>query len=1227
MFVHLHTHSHYSLLQSPARVDKILDRAKELGMDTIAVTEYANLYSAVEFTVMAKERDMKVIIGCELFISPVPIEDIPTHNTPAYNLTLLATNDLGYKNLMQLITKSQLEGLVGDKPRVDKKTLAKHAKGIIALSGCLDGEIPQCLVKNDLAGAKNSAKEYQKIFGAENFYLELQHNPRVPEQERANRGLKSLSKELSIPLVATADIHTIKPEDAPVQDLMICIKDNRKEYENDRRTMTDFDLWIKSEEEMREAFADVPEAIDNTVAIAKRCTFKLTLGEISLPHYPLPEGQTPMAELRRLTEVGLTKRFPEGVPDGYRERLEYELSVIEKMGYPEYFLIVQDFINWARENGIVVGPGRGSAAGSFVSYLTGITNIDPVKYSLLFERFLNPERVSMPDVDMDFADDRRDDVLEYCRKKYGWDHVAHIITFGTMAARASIRDVGRAMGLSYGFCDQVAKLIPMFSSIDGALKDSPDFKNLYDQNADAKRLIDNAKQLEGVCRHASVHACGVVITKDPVVEYTPVQRVAGDEHSICTQYSSSTKTSYVEKIGLLKMDFLGLKNLTIIQNTLRIIKKLHDVDIDIEALPLDDKKTYELLQRGETTGVFQLESSGMKRYLKLLKPTVFEDIVAMVALYRPGPMDWIPDFIAGKHGTKKVKYLHPKLEPILKNTYGVAVYQEQVMQIAQALAGFSLGEADILRKAMGKKILDLIKEQREKFIAGCETTGVGARIGEKVFTFIEPFAGYGFNRSHAACYALIGYQTAYLKAHYPAEFMAALLTSDQDNSDRVAIEVSECRDMGITVLPPNINESFEEFAVIQQKNSKTGEQETGNEKIPLPPPNSKFQIPNSSSATHYSLSPTHSPIIRFGLNAIKNVGKPVAKEIVTERKRAGKYTSLANLIERVRVRDLNKKSLESLAKVGAFDGIAERNEVLQNMDAILNFIKLLAQPKASDQSSLFDGSDIATPTIHLKSVPVAKRDERLTWEKQLLGLYVSDHPTREYEEYLDRTTARLDRLTHDTLNQTITVGGILQGGKKIFLKDGKQMYFAMLENTRGKIECVVFPRTYEQTGASWENDRLVRVTGKLTEKDGQYKLLAESVTALSPEEIITLKRIEATRKKYAKQTSDKLHVTSDEEHSSSPARGEVSSPRDGGVGAPIITHYSPQPTHTSAPLLLEIPSGTSKETLQKLSDTLRELPKGDIPVSLHISGKIVPTSFKIQKKEEDESLLRSLLDE
>ncbi|MDP1620377.1 MAG: DNA polymerase III subunit alpha, partial [bacterium] len=777
-FTHLHVHTHYSLLDGLAKVDKILDHAKELGMDSLAITDHGVLYGAIEFYIKAKERGIKPIIGCEFYVTS---NDLHSKNPTAedkkrYHLILLAKNEKGYKNLMRLITIAHLEGFYY-KPRIDRQTLRKYSEGLIGLSACTQGEVPDQIIAGNMERAEELALEYQDIFGKGDFYLEIQHHPKFPNQAIANKGLIELSKKLGIKLVATNDIHYIKKEDAEIQDILLCIQTNRKVDEKDRMNLMDFELYLKSPEEMAAHFAHVPEAIANTQEIVDKCDLEIKLGETQLPHFDVPEGYTAQTYLEKMCEDGLQKRFDGDINSEHRKRMAYELDIIEKTGYASYFLIVQDFVNWAKNEGIVVGPGRGSAAGSFVSYLVGITNIDPIKYDLLFERFLNPERVSMPDVDMDFADNRRDDVLQYVRRKYGNDHVAQIITFGTMAARAAVRDAGRALGIPYDFCDKTAKLIPQFSTIEEALEESKEFKDFYGMDPSAKKLIDSAKRLEGVVRHASMHACGVVITKDPVTEYTPLQNItkAGENGGTVTQYSSSTKSSFVEKIGLLKMDFLGLKNLTIIQNTLRIVRKLENLEIDIDAIPLDDTKAYELLQRAETTGVFQLESSGMKRYLKLLRPTELEDIIAMVALYRPGPMDWIPDFIARKHGEKKMSYLHPKLEPILRKTYGVAVYQEQVMQIARDLAGFSLGEADMLRKAMGKKIFALIHEQKIKFIEGCVTQGVDRKIGEKVFEYIEPFAGYGFNRSHAACYGLIGYQTAYLKAHFPAPFMAALL--------------------------------------------------------------------------------------------------------------------------------------------------------------------------------------------------------------------------------------------------------------------------------------------------------------------------------------------------------------------------------------------------------------------------------------------------------------------
>ncbi|MFH0930165.1 MAG: DNA polymerase III subunit alpha, partial [Candidatus Moraniibacteriota bacterium] len=746
-FTHLHVHTHYSLLDGLAKVDDILDRAKELGMDSLAITDHGVLYGAIEFYMKAKEKGIKPIIGCEMYVTAG--DYLSKNNTQEdktrYHLILLAKNEKGYKNLMKLISIAHLDGFYY-KPRINRVLLRKYAEGLIGLSACAEGEVPSAAASGNMEKAERLALEYREIFGKGDFYLELQHHPKFPKQALANQGLIEIARKHNLPLVATNDIHYVNKEDAGIQDILLCIQTNKKVTETNRMNLMDFELYLKSPEEMAEHFKDIPEVLSNTQEIADKCNLEIKLGETQLPYYDVPEGFTDETYLLKLTQEGLKKRFGNRVTDEHRKRMDYELSVIKKTGFASYFLIVQDFVNWARSQGIVVGPGRGSAAGSFVSYLIGITDIDPIKYDLLFERFLNPERISMPDVDMDFADNRRAEVLDYVRKRYGDDHVAQIITFGTMAARAAIRDAGRALGIPYDFCDKTAKLIPMFSGISEALTQVKEFSDLYKSGSDAKKLIDSAGRLEGVVRHASMHACGVVITKDPVTEYTPLQRIIGKEEGMVTQYSSSTKSSFIEKIGLLKMDFLGLKNLTIIQNTLRIVKKTAGKDILISDIPLDNKKTFALLQKAQTTGVFQLESSGMKRYLKLLKPNVFEDIIAMVALYRPGPMDWIPDFIARKHGEKEIRYQHPCLKDILEKTYGVAVYQEQVMQIAQALAGFTLGEADVLRKAMGKKVFALIQEQKQKFIEGCVRQGAGRAVGEKVFSFIEPFAGYGFNR-------------------------------------------------------------------------------------------------------------------------------------------------------------------------------------------------------------------------------------------------------------------------------------------------------------------------------------------------------------------------------------------------------------------------------------------------------------------------------------------------
>ncbi len=1157
-YTHLHVHSHYSLLDGLGKIDDLLDRALELGMDSIALTDHGVMYGAVELFIKAKEKGIKAIIGCEMYITA---NDLTSKNPTAEDrkrnhLILLVKDEEGYHNLMKLVSIAHLDGFYY-KPRIDRKVLRKYAKGLIGLSACVEGEIPAQIVMGNYDKARELALEYRDIFDENGFFLEVQSHTKFSNQEVANAGIFKLGTELGIPVVATNDVHYVNKEDASAQDILLCVQTNRKVYESDRMNLMDFDLSLRSPEEMLTCFPSNPEVISNTQLVTDQCDFKIKMGETQLPHFDVPEGHTDMSYLIELCEAGLVKKYGTDITDVHRKRMDYEISVIEKCGYGSYFLIVQDFVNWARNNGIVVGPGRGSAAGSFVSYLTGITNVDPIEYNLLFERFLNPERVSMPDVDMDFADDRREDVLNYCRRKYGNDHVSQIITFGTMAARAAIRDTGRALGIPYDFCNKTSQMIPMFTSIKKALEEVPEFREHYNSGPDAKKLIDSAMRLEGVVRHAGMHACGVVITKEPVTYYSPIQNITGSREGTVTQYSSSTKSSYVEKIGLLKMDFLGLKNLTIIQNTLRIVKKTKGIDIDIETIPINDEAAYKLFATGQTTGVFQFESSGMKRYLKLLQPTVIEDIIAMVALYRPGPMDWIPDFISGKHG-RKVKYVHPKLEPILANTYGVAVYQEQVMQIARDLAGFTMGEADVLRKAMGKKIFELIKEQKIKFIQGCIDNGSTKEIAEKVFSFIEPFAGYGFNRSHAACYAIIAYQTAYLKAHYPAAFMAALQTSDQDNIDRIAIEAAECHDMGIKVLAPNVNESFEDFAVITN--------EDGSENI------------------------------RFGFNAIKNVGHVIAHEIVAERKRGGKFKSLGDFLERVETKDLNKKSIDALAKVGALDELGERNQIIESMEQILMFTKSVQKSKNSNQVSLFGEAILETPQVPLLEVEPASKNQQLKWEKELLGLYVSGHPVKPYQAYIDKVAVSLDKLTPELVGQKIAVGGVIQKIQKILTKRQETMLFVMLEDTKGKIEILVFPKVLERMGSVWEEERMIIAEGRLSDKDGVYKLIVDEAKELNRSEIENYLRVEATKKTYG---------VKDEENDDD---------KNNPSGTPSLNIEKQTPNNTIAgnKLIVTLPPNATPDIIHNLSKFFNTCTIGSCKVFLHHQANKLETPFSIE---------------
>ena len=1050
-FTHLHVHSHYSLLDGLAKIDDLINKAKELNMDSLALTDHGVLYGAIEFYKKAKKAGIKPIIGAELYIAPEGRHFKRSNiDKKRWHLVVLVKDKTGYKNLIQLITKAHLEGFYY-KPRVDKEILREHSNGLIAMSACFQGEVPKAILASDIKKAEKVALEYQDIFGKGNFYLELMPHYNFKEQKIVNKGLKEISKKTGIPLVATNDVHYINPDDAEAQEVLMCIQTSNTMEDENRLTMDD-DFSMKSQEEMIESFKDIPEAIKNTQKIVKECNLEIKLGKIELPYFDLPKEKTTDGYLKKLCLEGLKKRYKKTTSE-IKKRLDYEFEVIKKTGFASYFLIVQDFVNWAKNQDIVVGPGRGSVGGSLVSYLLNITNIDPLKYNLLFERFLNPERISMPDIDLDFADIRRDEVINYVSQKYGEDHVAQIITFGTMAARAVIRDVGRALNYTYTFCDQLAKTIPFMWSLEEALQKVLELKESYETDEQTRRLIDLAKKLEGVARHVSTHACGVVITKNKIDNYTPRQRASRDDETIVTQYEMHA----IEDLGLLKVDFLGLKNLTTIENTIKLIKKLRNKEIDIDSIPLNDKKVFELFQKANTTGVFQLESSGMKRYLQQLKPTEFEDIIAMVALFRPGPMEFIPEFIARKHGQKEITYIHPKLEPILKNTHGVIVYQEQVIQIAKDLAGLSSSEADVLRKAVGKKIKKLLDEQAEKMIKGMVKNKIDKRTAQRIWEFFEPFARYGFNRSHATCYALIGYQTAYLKVHYTPEFMTALMNSEQNDIDRIAVLVNEARKEGIEVLPPDINESFDNFTLVADNN------------------------------------------IRFGLTAIKNVGHNIVEAIVEERKKNGKYSSIDDFLNRIESKDFNKKSLESLIKAGAFDSLGERGQLLANLEKMLDYSREIQKAKSNGQTNLFDSMSSQSSdlfTLKTKDGLEFQESEKVIWEKELLGIYVSEHPLDKHQSFLEKNAIKINALNLRQTGKKVKIVGIINTIKKFITKTGKPMLFVELEDLTGKIEALVFPTVFGQDPTVWQEGKIVILSGRLSDKDDQLKILCNEAEEL-----------------------------------------------------------------------------------------------------------------------------------
>ncbi len=1113
-FVHLHTHSHYSLLDGLGKIPDLVKRAKVLGMDSLALTDHGVMYGVIEFYKECVNQGIKPIIGTEIYISPRRMEDkTPKIDSKPYHLVLLAKDKTGYQNLLRIVTQAHLVGFYY-RPRVDKAFLKNNSKGLIALTACLWGEIPQLIISKNLKKAEESIYQYQDIFGKDNFYLELQDHPELKEQNIVNKGLIELAKKTKSLLVATCDIHYINPQDREAHEVLLAVQTGKDLDDKSRMSLEEVNLYMRTPEEIAQAFKDIPEAIENTVKIAKVCNLELEFGNPILPEFKLLKGETPKSALEIKVHAGSKKRFDEITPE-IKKRIDYELEVIEKTHFEDYFLIVADYVNFAKTHQILVGPGRGSAAGSIVSYCLNITDLDPLEYDLLFERFLNPDRIAPPDIDLDFADNRRDEVIQYISKKYGADHVAQIITFGTMASRGSIRDTGRALGITYSDVDKIAKLIPFGLTLKQSLETVSELKDLYNQDPQAKKLLDMAQKLEGVARHASTHAAGIVISKDALANYVPLQFSTRGTDEIITQYAMDE----LEAVGLIKMDILGLANLSIMENAIKIASKTQDAKIDINNIPLNDPKTYELLAKAETTGVFQLESDGMKRNLKDLKPSDFEDIIAMVALYRPGPMRLIPDYIKGKHGKTKISYIHPKLEPILKNTYGIAVYQEQVLQIARDIAGFSLGEADILRKAIGKKIRKLLMEQKLKFISGAIKKGTSKKIAEKIFDFVEPFAEYGFNRAHAACYAMIAYQTAYLKAHFPSEFMAALLTSNQNNLDKLSVATSEAERMKIKVLPPDINESFVKFGVVKDTQN-----------------------------------------IRFGLAAIKNVGAGAAESIVEERKQKGAYSNLKDFLNRLGNKVLNKKIIEALAKTGTLDNFAERNQILINIDLILKFLSG-KESAPSNQMGLFGKTKEADIELKLAEIEPATKKQKLSWEKELLGMYVSEHPLKGMEKKLKIYAKPLVQIPTQE-GRNIKAIGIITSISRIITRSNEPMIFASLEDTTAKTEVLVFPKVLKKDNIIWRTDNIVLVEGRTNTKDGALKIIAESVKEI---------------------------------------------------------HFGPISEKPNK-LVLTLPSSSKKDILRQIKKTLEKFP-GDIPVILKIPQNGGLKEFKTKTKALNDPIL------
>ena len=1056
-FVHLHVHSEYSLLDGAAQLEKLVAKAKALKFPAIALTDHGNLFGAIDFYLAAQKAGIKPILGCELYVAPGGRKERASSEggyEGANHLTVLVRDVTGYKNLIKLVSKAYLEGFYY-KPRVDKELLAQHADGLLVLSGCLNSEVSRHLSAGDTEKARQTAGWYQEVFGKDHYFMEVQAHG-LPEQVRVTAETLKIARALNAPVAGTNDSHYLEGTHGRAHEALLCIQTGSTLNDPDRWRFSTQEFYVKSAEEMAVVFAEIPDACRNTLTVAERCNLELGFGKFHLPRYVVPDAHTLESYLHELARTGLRKRYGANPGDAVEARLAHELAVIEKMGFAGYFLVVWDFIHYARQHGIAVGPGRGSSAGSLVAYCLGITNVDPMRYGLLFERFLNPERISMPDMDIDFADDRRDEVIRYVADRYGRDRVAHIITFGTLGAKAAIRDVGRVLGMSYADVDRIAKLVPNFPlniTLDDAAQKSLPLAELVRTQAPVKELWDIARTLEGCTRHASVHASAVVIADDPLDEYIPLYKDP-KRPELITGYAMGP----IEKLGLLKMDFLGLRTLTVLANTAALIKQSRGIDIDFDALPLDDARTYAMLTDAKTFGVFQLESAGMRDALRGLKPERLEDLIAMVSLYRPGPMELIPDFINRKHGRAKIKYEHPAMETFTRETYGIMVYQEQIMQIASEMAGFTMGEADILRRAMGKKDRDLMAKQREKFLAGCAERGIAAAKADRVWELMEKFAGYGFNKSHAAAYALVAYQTGYFKANYPVEFMAALLTSEMGDTDKIVKYADECRAMGIQVQPPDVNVSAVQFSV--------------------------------SGDT-----------IRFGLAAIKNVGEAAMESILETRAEQGSFKTLDDFCARVDLRLVNRRVIESLIKAGAFDSLGlTRRHLLEATDAALEAGQRDQRDRAEGQGSFFDLLPPAPAPRTIEpsvATPEWDEDQRLAFEKEVLGFYISGHPLARFAPVVESMgVTRSSELPTRSAGARVLLLGQVSQLKETSTKSGNRMAFFTLEDMDGTVEVTVFPEPFKAGAAVLRARDPVLVRGRIDDGDKGRVVLAEDVRAL-----------------------------------------------------------------------------------------------------------------------------------